>query len=145
MPEAFGFGHFCIYWFVKGWNIMSSIAIRLCRPICFLGKILFKKEGVVWWSYCLIFCFFLVFVYFIVIIINLVMLYKILKSEGMDIGFFEYLFTHRSMQLKFFKILFGIQKISNKFYLKILRINFTVAMIILIVGFSVVLYSIYLA
>ena len=125
---------------------MSTIAIRLCRPICFLGKILFKKEGVVWWSYYLIFCFFfLVFVYFIVIIINLVMLYKILKSEGMDIGFFEYLFTHRSMQLKFFKILFGIQKISNKFYLKILRINFTVAMIILIVGFSVVLYSIYLA
>lgn len=91
------------------------------------------------------FLFFLVFVYFIAVIINLVMLYKILKSEGMDIGFFEYLFTHRSMQLKFFKILFGIQKISNKFYLKILRISFTVAMIILILGFSVVLYSIYLA
>lgn len=91
------------------------------------------------------FQFFLAFLYFIAVIINLVMLYKILKSEGMDIGFFEYLFTHRSMQLKFFKILFGIQKISNKFYLKILRINFTVAMIILIVGFSVVLYSIYLA
>lgn len=91
------------------------------------------------------FHFFLAFLYFIAVIINLVMLYKILKSEGMDIGFFEYLFTHRSMQLKFFKILFGIQKISNKFYLKILRINFTVAMIILIVGFSVVLYSIYLA
>lgn len=91
------------------------------------------------------FLFCLVFLYFIAIIINLVMLYKILKSEGMDIGFFEYLFTHRSMQLKFFKILFGIQKISNKFYLKILRINFTVAMIILILGFSVVLYSIYLA
>lgn len=91
------------------------------------------------------FQFFLAFLYFIAVIINLVMLYKILKSEGMDIGFFEYLFTHRSMQLKFFKILFGIQKISNKFYLKILRINFTVAMIILILGFSVVLYSIYLA
>ena len=91
------------------------------------------------------FLFCLVFLYFIAIIINLVMLYKILKSEGMDIGFFEYLFTHRSMQLKFFKILFGMQKISNKFYLKILRINFTVAMIILILGFSVVLYSIYLA
>ena len=91
------------------------------------------------------FLFCLVFLYFIAVIINLVMLYKILKSEGMDIGFFEYLFTHRSMQLKFFKILFGIQKISNKFYLKILRINFTVAMIILILGFSVVLYSIYLA
>lgn len=91
------------------------------------------------------FLFCLVFLYFIAIIVNLVMLYKILKSEGMDIGFFEYLFTHRSMQLKFFKILFGIQKISNKFYLKILRINFTVAMIILILGFSVVLYSIYLA
>lgn len=91
------------------------------------------------------FQFFLAFLYFIAVIINLVMLYKILKSEGMDIGFFEYLFTHRSMQLKFFKILFGIQKISNKFYLKILRISFTVAMIILIVGFSVVLYSIYLA
>ena len=89
--------------------------------------------------------FFLAFLYFIAVIINLVMLYKILKSEGMDIGFFEYLFTHRSMQLKFFKILFGIQKISNKFYLKILRISFTVAMIILILGFSVVLYSIYLA
>lgn len=88
---------------------------------------------------------FLAFLYFIAVIINLVMLYKILKSEGMDIGFFEYLFTHRSMQLKFFKILFGIQKISNKFYLKILRISFTVAMIILILGFSVVLYSIYLA
>ncbi|OHQ23445.1 hypothetical protein HMPREF2551_02270 [Neisseria sp. HMSC066H01] len=91
------------------------------------------------------FQFFLAFLYFIAVIINLVMLYKILKSEGMDIGFFEYLFTHRSMQLKFFKILFGIQKISNKFYLKILRISFTVAMIILILGFSVVLYSIYLA
>ena len=91
------------------------------------------------------FLFCLVFLYFIAIIINLVMLYKILKSEGMDIGFFEYLFTHRSMQLKFLKILFGMQKISNKFYLKILRINFTVAMIILILGFSVVLYSIYLA
>ena len=90
------------------------------------------------------FQFFLAFLYFIAVIINLVMLYKILKSEGMDIGFFEYLFTHRSMQLKFFKILFGIQKISNKFYLKILRISFTVAMIILILGFSVVLYSIYL-
>ena len=91
------------------------------------------------------FQFFLAFLYFIAVIINLVMLYKILKSEGMDIGFFEYLFTHRSMQLKFFKILFGIQKISNKFYLKILRINFTVAMIILILGFSVILYSTYLA
>ena len=91
------------------------------------------------------FLFCLVFLYFIAIIINLVMLYKILKSEGMDIGFFEYLFIHRSMQIKFLKILFGIQKISNKFYLKILRINFTVAMIILILGFSVVLYSIYLA
>ena len=91
------------------------------------------------------FQFFLAFLYFIAVIINLVMLYKILKSEGMDIGFFEYLFTHRSMQLKFFKILFGIQKISNKFYLKVLRINFTVAMIILILCFSVVLYSIYLA
>lgn len=91
------------------------------------------------------FLFCLVFLYFIAIIINSVIVYKILKSEGMDIGFFEYLFTHRSMQLTFFKILFGIQKISNKFYLKILRINFTVAMIILILGFSVVLYSIYLA
>ena len=90
------------------------------------------------------FLFCLVFLYFIAIIVNLVMLYKILKSEGMDIGFFEYLFTHRSMQLKFFKILFGMQKISNKFYLKILRINFTVAMIILILGFSIVLYSTYL-
>lgn len=86
------------------------------------------------------FLFCLVFLYFIAIIINLVMLYKILKSEGMDIGFFEYLFTHRSMQLKFFKILFGMQKVSNKFYLKILRINFTVAMIILILGFSILSY-----
>ena len=64
------------------------------------------------------FLFCLVFLYFIAIIINLVMLYKILKSEGMDIGFFEYLFIHRSMELKFCKILFGMQKISNKFYLK---------------------------
>lgn len=90
------------------------------------------------------FLFCLVFLYFIAIIINLVMLYKILKSEGMDIGFFEYLFTHRSMELKFYKILFGMQKISNKFYLKVLRINFTVAMIILILGFFIVLYSTYL-
>ena len=89
------------------------------------------------------FLFCLIFLYFIAIIINSVMVYKILKSEGMDIGFFEYLFTHRSMQLKFFKILFGIQKISNKFYLKILRINFTVAMIILILWFSVVSYLTY--
>ena len=90
------------------------------------------------------FQFFLAFLYFIAVIINLVMLYKILKSEGMDIGFFEYLFTHRSMELKFYKILFGMQKISNKFYLKVLRINFTVAMIILILGFFIVLYSTYL-
>jgi len=116
MPEAFGFGHFCIYWFVKGWNIMSSIAIRLCRPICFLGKILFLKKRSSLVELLPYFLFCLVFLYFIAIIINLVMLYKILKSEGMDIGFFEYLFTHRSMQLKFFKILFGMQKISNKFY-----------------------------
>lgn len=90
------------------------------------------------------FLFCLVFLYFIAIIINLVMLYKILKSEGMDIGFFEYLFIG-IMQFKFFRVLFGIQKISNKFYLKILRINFTVAMIILILCFSIVLYSTYLA
>ena len=89
------------------------------------------------------FLFCLIFLYFIAIIINSVMVYKILKSEGVDIGFFEYLFTHRSMQLKFFKILFGIQKVSNKFYLKILRINFTVAMIILILWFSVVSYLTY--
>lgn len=85
------------------------------------------------------FLFCLVFLYFIAIIINLVMLYKILKSEGVDIGFFEYLFIG-SMQFKFFRVLFGIQKISNKFYLKILRINFTVAMIILILGFSILSY-----
>ena len=92
------------------------------------------------------FLFFLVFVYFfIVIIINLVMLYKISKLEGMNAGFFEYLFIARRMQFNFFKVLFGMQKISNKFYLKVLRINFMVAMIILILGFSVVLYSTYLA
>lgn len=62
------------------------------------------------------------------------MVYKILKSEGMDIGFLEYLFIG-SMQFKSFRVLFGIQKISNKFYLKILRINFTVAIIILILCF----------
>lgn len=45
--------------------------------------------------------------------------------------FFEYLFIARRMQFNFFKVLFGVQKISNKFYLKVLRINFTVAMIIL--------------
>ena len=91
------------------------------------------------------FQFFLAFLYFIAVIINLVMLYKILKSEGMNAGFFEYLFIARRMQFNFFKVLFGMQKISNKFYLKVLRINFMVAMIILILGFSVVLYSIYLA
>ena len=85
------------------------------------------------------FLFCLVFLYFIAIIINLVMLYKILKSEGVDIGFFEYLFIG-NMQFKFFRVLFGIQKIFNKFYLKILRINFTVAMIILILGFSILSY-----
>ena len=85
------------------------------------------------------FLFCLVFLYFIAIIINSVMVYKILKSEGVDIGFLEYLFIG-SMQFKFFRVLFGIQKISNKFYLKILRINFTVAMIILILGFSILSY-----
>ncbi len=85
------------------------------------------------------FLFCLVFLYFIAIIINSVIVYKILKSEGVDIGFFEYLFIG-SMQFKFFRVLFGIQKISNKFYLKILRINFTVAMIILILGFSILSY-----
>ena len=37
------------------------------------------------------FLFCLVFLYFIAIIINSVIVYKILKSEGVDIGFFEYL------------------------------------------------------
>ena len=46
------------------------------------------------------FLFCLIFLYFIAIIINSVMVYKILKSEGVDIGFFEYLFIG-SMQLKF--------------------------------------------
>ena len=90
------------------------------------------------------FLFCLVFLYFIAIIINSVMVYKILKSEGVDIGFFEYLFIARRMQFNFFKVLFGVQKISNKFYLKVLRINLLVAMIILILGFSIVLYSTYL-
>ena len=89
------------------------------------------------------FLFCLIFLYFIAIIINSVMVYKILKSEGVDIGFFEYQFIARRMQFKFFRVLFGIQKISNKFYLKILRINFTVAMIILILWFSVVSYLTY--
>lgn len=88
------------------------------------------------------FLFCLIFLYFIAIIINSVMVYKILKSEGVDIGFFEYLFIG-SMQFKFFRVLFGMQKISNKFYLKILRINFTVAMVILILWFSVVSYLTY--
>lgn len=46
------------------------------------------------------FLFCLIFLYFIAIIINSVMVYKILKSEGVDIGFFEYLFIG-SMQFKF--------------------------------------------
>lgn len=69
------------------------------------------------------FMFCLVFLYFIAIIINSVMVYKILKSEGMDIGFLEYLFIG-SMQFKSFRVLFGIQKISNKFYLKIFKNKF---------------------
>ena len=69
------------------------------------------------------FLFCLVFLYFIAIIISSVMVYKILKSEGVDIGFLEYLFIG-SMQFKFFRVLFGIQKISNKFYLKIFKNKF---------------------
>ena len=60
------------------------------------------------------FLFCLIFLYFIAIIINSVMVYKILKSEGVDIGFFEYLFIG-SMQFKFFRVLFGIQKYPINF------------------------------
>lgn len=60
------------------------------------------------------FLFCLVFLYFIAIIINSVMVYKILKSEGVDIGFFEYLFIG-SMQFKFSRVLFGIQKYPINF------------------------------
>lgn len=90
------------------------------------------------------FLFCLVFLYFIAIIINSVIVYKILKSEGVDIGFFEYLFIG-SMQFKFFRVLFGIQKISNKFYLKIFKNKFYGCYDYSYFGFFyIVLYSTYL-
>lgn len=49
----------------------------------------------------------LIFLYLVTIVTNFVLVYKILKSEGMTLSFFEYFITARFMSFKFFRVLFG--------------------------------------
>lgn len=72
----------------------------------------------------------LIFLYLVTIVTNFVLVYKILKSEGMTLSFFEYFITARFMSFKFFRVLFGWEKISNRSYLRALRINCIFATII---------------
>ena len=52
----------------------------------------------------------LIFLYLVTILTNFVLVYKILKSEGMTLSFFEYFITARFTSFKFFRVLFGWKK-----------------------------------
>lgn len=74
----------------------------------------------------------LVLTYIIIAIINFVISYKIFKSEGEVSGLFDFLVNLSSLNFKYFKIILGKEKISNKFHLLLLRINLIFGIIILL-------------
>ncbi len=71
-------------------------------------------------------------IYIIVASLNFIISYKIFKEEGEISGFFDFLIKSSYLNLKYFKILFGKEKIENKINLLLLRINLTFGIIILI-------------
>ena len=54
----------------------------------------------------------LIFLYLVTILTNFVLVYKILKSEGMTLSFFEYFITARFMSFKFLGFYLGGKNIK---------------------------------
>lgn len=61
--------------------------------------------------------------YVFAMLFNFIISYKIFKEEKLINGFFDFLLKSSYLNFKYFNILFGKEKISNIFYLKLLRIN----------------------
>lgn len=74
----------------------------------------------------------LMLMYLIAAVINFIMSYKIFKAEGEVSGFFDFLSKFSYLSCKHIKILIGKEKISNKFNLLLLRLNFIFALTVLI-------------
>lgn len=60
--------------------------------------------------------------YVFAMLFNFIISYKIFKEEKLMV-FFDFLIKSSYLNFKYFNILFGKEKISNIFYLKLLRIN----------------------
>lgn len=69
--------------------------------------------------------------YVFAMLFNFIISYKIFKEEKLINGFFDFLIKSRYLNFKYFNILFGKEKISNIFYLKLLRINLALGVFIL--------------
>ena len=69
--------------------------------------------------------------YVFAMLFNFIISYKIFKEEKLINGFFDFLIKSSYLNFKCFNILFGKEKISNIFYLKLLRINLAFGVFIL--------------
>lgn len=69
--------------------------------------------------------------YVFAMLFNFIISYKIFKEEKLINGFFDFLLKSSYLSFKYFNILFGKEKISNIFYLKLLRINLALGVFIL--------------
>ncbi|ABX72661.1 conserved hypothetical protein [Neisseria meningitidis 053442] len=69
--------------------------------------------------------------YVFAMLFNFIISYKIFKEEKLINGFFDFLIKSSYLNFKYFNILFGKEKISNIFYLKLLRINLALGVFIL--------------
>lgn len=69
--------------------------------------------------------------YVFAMLFNFKISYKIFKEEKLINGFFDFLIKSSYLNFKYFNILFGKEKISNIFYLKLLRINLVFGVFIL--------------
>ncbi len=74
----------------------------------------------------------LVAVYIVLAIFNFFISYKIFKDENEISSLLDFFINSSSLNVKIFQILFGKKIISNKKNLKLLRVNFFLAMLILI-------------
>ncbi|HGG8339859.1 TPA: hypothetical protein ACJJOD_002096, partial [Neisseria meningitidis] len=67
--------------------------------------------------------------YVFAMLFNFIISYKIFKEEKLMV-FFDFLIKSSYLNFKYFNILFGKEKISNIFYLKLLRINLALGVFI---------------
>lgn len=75
---------------------------------------------------------FLFVIYIVLAILNLFVSYRIFKEEKEISNLIDFFVYSSSLNFKILKILFGRRSISNKKNLKLLRVNFILAMIVLI-------------